>query len=161
MLAASTWVKAVLRSSRTAPRCCTCPSMPRTTRMEAARAARRFPLILERLADGSVHLTAVRILAPHLTADNHRAVLEAARHKTKREIELLIACCHPRPDVPASVRKLSTPASTGPLAETPPVDVAPTVKAAATRATVDPAPLAWSPVVSPLSMEVTAEEAGA
>ena len=31
-------------------------------RMEAARAARRFPLILERLADGSVTLTAVSML---------------------------------------------------------------------------------------------------
>ena len=56
-------------------------------RMEAARAARRFPLILERLADGSVHLTAIRLLAPKLTPQNYRTVLDAAKHKTKREIE--------------------------------------------------------------------------
>ena len=44
-------------------------------RIEAARAARRFPVILEMLADGSVSLTSVRLLAPHLTPDNHRSVL--------------------------------------------------------------------------------------
>src|SRR5687767_10945905 len=45
-------------------------------RIDVARAARRFPLILGMLADGSVHLTAVRRLGPHLTPDNHREVLE-------------------------------------------------------------------------------------
>src|SRR5262245_45303463 len=44
-------------------------------RIDAARAVRRFPKILERLADGSLHLTAVRLLAPHLTAENHDALL--------------------------------------------------------------------------------------
>jgi hypothetical protein len=39
-------------------------------RIEAARAARRFPMILERLADGSVTLTTVCLLAPHLTPEN-------------------------------------------------------------------------------------------
>jgi hypothetical protein len=51
-------------------------------RIEAARAARRFPIILERLEDGSLTLTAVGLLAPLLTADNHRALLHAARHKS-------------------------------------------------------------------------------
>jgi hypothetical protein len=40
-------------------------------RIEAARSARRCPAILDRLADGSLHLTAVSLLAPHLTAANH------------------------------------------------------------------------------------------
>ena len=44
-------------------------------RIEAARAARRFPVILERLLDGSLTLTSVCLLAPHLTAANHIAVL--------------------------------------------------------------------------------------
>ena len=75
-------------------------------RIQAARAARKFPVVLERLADGSLHLTAVRLLAPHLTADNHAEMLESARHKGKREIELLVARLHPQPEVPASIRKL-------------------------------------------------------
>jgi HNH endonuclease len=77
-------------------------------RITAARAARRFPLILERLGDGSVHLTAIRLLAPRLTIENHRRLLNAVRHKSKREIEHLIAALNPRPDVAASVRKLRT-----------------------------------------------------
>ena len=79
-------------------------------RIEAARAARRFPVILDRLADGSLHLTAVSLLAPHLTAANHIELLDSARHKSKREVEQLIARVRPQPDVPAIVRKL--PAST-------------------------------------------------
>jgi hypothetical protein len=75
-------------------------------RIEAARAARRFPIILGLLAEGSVTLTAVGLLAPHLTPENHRDVLAAARHKSKREVEHLVARLAPRPAVPASVRKL-------------------------------------------------------
>jgi len=56
-------------------------------RIEAARAARRFPVILERLADGAVNLTAIGLLAPLLTPQNHREILDAARHKSKRDIE--------------------------------------------------------------------------
>jgi hypothetical protein len=37
-------------------------------RIEAARAARRFPVLLDLLAEGSLHLTAIGLLAPHLTA---------------------------------------------------------------------------------------------
>src|SRR5688572_13726124 len=55
-------------------------------RIEAARSARRFPVVLERLADGSLHLTALSLLAPHLTAANHLEVLDSARHKSKRDV---------------------------------------------------------------------------
>jgi hypothetical protein len=75
-------------------------------RIEVARAARRFPVILEMLAAGAVNLTAVRLLAPHLTAANHGEMLEAARGKKKAEIEEIVARLAPRPDVTASVRKL-------------------------------------------------------
>ena len=78
-------------------------------RIEAARAARKWPLVLELLADGSVHLTAVTLLAPHLTAENHRDVLAAARHKSKREVETIVAALRPQPPVPSSVRALPAP----------------------------------------------------
>jgi len=79
-------------------------------RIETARAARRFPVLLELVESAAVTLTTVRLLAPHLTDANHRDVLERARHKTKREIELLVATLHPQPDVPSIVRKLPAPA---------------------------------------------------
>jgi hypothetical protein len=75
-------------------------------RIEVARAARRFPVVIEMLADGRVHLTAVRLLAPHLTPDNHHEVLGSARGKTKLEIQEIVARLAPRPDAPASVRRV-------------------------------------------------------
>ena len=78
-------------------------------RIEAARAVRRFPVILDRLAEGFVNLTTVRLLAPHLTRDNHAAVLESARGKKRSEIEQLVARLAPWPDVPPSIRKLPPP----------------------------------------------------
>ena len=80
-------------------------------RIEAARLARRFPVILEQLADGAMTLTAIGLLAPHLKAENHRELLESARHKSKREVEQLVATLRPQPSVPASVRKLPSPAA--------------------------------------------------
>ena len=41
-------------------------------RIEAARAARKWPDIVDLLADGSLHLTAIGLLAPHLTDDGDR-----------------------------------------------------------------------------------------
>ncbi len=77
-------------------------------RIEAARAARRFPVILERLAEGSVTLTTVGLLASHLTPENHRDLLAMARHQSKRQVEALVARLRPPPPVPASVRRLPT-----------------------------------------------------
>jgi hypothetical protein len=75
-------------------------------RIDVARIARRFPIILQMLEDGSLHLTAVRRLAPHLTPGNHVAVLQSARGKTKFEVEEIVAALAPRPDVSCSVRRL-------------------------------------------------------
>jgi hypothetical protein len=77
--------------------------------VEAARAARRFPGILGRLGSGSLNLTTARLLAPHLTAENHRAVLDSAHGKTRQEVEQIVARLSPRPDVAASLRKLPGP----------------------------------------------------
>jgi len=55
-------------------------------RIEAARAARRFPVILERLTDKILTLTAVCLLAPLLTAVNHLDLLNAARYGSVMEV---------------------------------------------------------------------------
>jgi hypothetical protein len=78
-------------------------------RIEAARTVRRFPVLLDQLADGSLTLTSVCLLAPHLTTENHLEVLASARHKTKRGMELLVAALRPRPPVPTTLRKLPIP----------------------------------------------------
>ena len=80
-------------------------------RIEAARVARRVPRILEVLADGSLTLTTVCLLAPHLTADNQEELLAAARHKSKREVEQQVAALRPLPPALTTIRKLPAPKS--------------------------------------------------
>ena len=75
-------------------------------RIMVARAARRLPAILEAVRSGQVHLAGLRVLAPHLTNENHRSVLAEATGKSKREIEELVARLSPRPPSPTIVRKL-------------------------------------------------------
>jgi hypothetical protein len=75
-------------------------------RIEAARVARRFPVVLEMLERGDLTLTAVSLLAPHLTPANHLDLLARARHRSKRDVEEIVAQVRPRPDVSATIRKL-------------------------------------------------------
>jgi 5-methylcytosine-specific restriction endonuclease McrA len=92
-------------------------------RIHAARAARRFPAIFPAVADGRLHLSAVVLLAPHLGPENAEELLAAAAHRTKAEIERLLAERFPRPDLPERVRVLpsapSSPAPTLPVEPTP------------------------------------------
>jgi hypothetical protein len=78
-------------------------------RIEAARIARKRPVILQMLADGSVTITTIRLLADSLTDANHRQLLEAAMYKSKREVEHLVAALHPQPPVRSTVRRLPVP----------------------------------------------------
>ena len=78
-------------------------------RMEAAHLARRFPQVLDRMEEGSLNLTTVRLLAPHLTENNQEDLLSSAAFKSKREVEELLARRFPRPDVPATIRRLPAP----------------------------------------------------
>jgi hypothetical protein len=72
-------------------------------RCRAARLARQFPILLEMLAAGSLHLTGILLLGPHLTAENHAELLARARFRTKREIERLVAEIAPCHDVPSRI----------------------------------------------------------
>lgn len=85
-------------------------------RIEAARLVRRFPMVLDRLAEGAVTLTSVGLLAPYLTDDNHEALLDAVQHASKRDVERLIASLYGQPDIPPSVRRLSDAKASATLA---------------------------------------------
>ncbi len=100
-------------------------------RVEAARAARRFPVILEILSAGAINLTTVRLLAPHLTAANHREVLDSVRGKGKAFVEETVARLSPRPDVPPSLRRLPAPRPGSLVAPNPPGLPAPAAPAPA------------------------------
>jgi hypothetical protein len=85
-------------------------------RIRVARTARQFPAIFAALAGGRLNLTAVLLLTPHLTPDTAAGLLAAAEHKTKAEIELLLAERFPRPGTPARVREIAAPVAGGALA---------------------------------------------
>ena len=83
-------------------------------RKTAAQVARRFPVVLDMLADGRPSLTALRLLAPILTNANHGEALASATGRSRREIEEIVARLDPKPDVPSTVRKLPAPVSAVP-----------------------------------------------
>jgi hypothetical protein len=130
-------------------------------RIETARAARRYPKVLEALERGTLTLTAVRLLAPHLTPANHGDVLMAARHRSKLGIQELIASLNPRPAAATTIRRVATQASKvaaaptivtregiqTPLASTPAVTVSGGQDGGA------PAPQLRAAVVTPLAPE--------
>jgi len=72
-------------------------------RIHIARAGRACPGVFEALEEGRIHLTGLRLLAPHLTPDNAGDLLSAAAHKSKEDIERLLAARAPRADVPSTV----------------------------------------------------------
>jgi hypothetical protein len=76
-------------------------------RIRAARTARQFPAIFGAMAEGRLHLAGIVLLAPYLTPENANGLLAAATHRTKAEIERLLAERFPRPDLPEQVRQLA------------------------------------------------------
>jgi hypothetical protein len=61
---------------------------------------------LELLADASINLTTITLLAPVLTAENHADLLAHSRRKTKREVEIIVASVRPQSPVATTVRRL-------------------------------------------------------
>jgi hypothetical protein len=75
-------------------------------RIRVARAGRQCPRVFEALAEGSVNLSGLVCLARHLTPETAEELLAAASHKTRLEIERLIAERFPRADVAPSVEAI-------------------------------------------------------
>ena len=89
-------------------------------RIGAARAARHFPILLEMIHRGEIHLSGIHRLKAHLTPENHERVLRQAKHKTIRQIDQLVAQLAPKPDVPSTVRALPARRETAPIPTEPP-----------------------------------------
>jgi len=115
-------------------------------RIHAARAARRFPVIFAMCADGRLSLTAVNLLAPHLTEANADELLVAAAGRTRSEIDELIRARKPMTESIGWVQPLA------PLPVPARVDSAPRAATPAppspAPARVDSAPPAATPVPS-------------
>lgn len=78
-------------------------------RIRAARAARDFPALFPAVADGRLSLGAVILPAPSLTAENVEALVVAAAHKSKSEIEALLASRVARSDAPTLTEPAAAP----------------------------------------------------
>src|SRR5881396_393224 len=120
-------------------------------RIEAARAARKFPVIVEMLAEGSLNLTAVGLLGRHLTRDNYRTVLAEAKGRSKSEVEEIVARLHPQPDVPSTIRKLPEAKPVVASGALIPAAAATPAPSALPAPSVLPLPPAPSRVVTPLA----------
>lgn len=75
-------------------------------RIEVSRLTRRFPEVGELLAAGKISLSVATLLRQHLTDGNRLILLEAVSGKTVAQAREVLAAWYPRPDVPASIRKL-------------------------------------------------------
>ena len=78
-------------------------------RITAARIARKFPLVFSLIEQRELHLTALCLLRDYLTPENQHELLAEVCHKTRWQIEELLARRFPRPDVESRVRKLPAP----------------------------------------------------
>jgi 5-methylcytosine-specific restriction endonuclease McrA len=75
-------------------------------RAGAAKLVKRFPLLLDAIAKGELHLTGLLMLGPHLTPENVLDVLARAKFRTKKELTKLVRQLHPLPLVPDLVEPL-------------------------------------------------------
>jgi hypothetical protein len=60
-------------------------------RLDVARRAREFPGLLSAIAQGRLHLSGARMLLPHMTRENNEDLIANATHRTRRQIEILLA----------------------------------------------------------------------
>jgi hypothetical protein len=118
-------------------------------RIQAARAARRFPALFPALAEGRLHLTAVVLLAPQLNPDTADELIAAATHRTKAQLELLLAERFPKPDLPTLIRAIAAPATRDALA------VRPVVPAGAPNTRDGIEPLVPEPVVPSIAPDMS------
>jgi hypothetical protein len=128
-------------------------------RIEAARTARRFPQVVDMLLVGTPSPTTARLLARHLTRENHAELLGAAAGKSKNDVEKLLAERFPRADVMTSVRKLPVKTrAAATIASDEGCALAPATLPVVTAAVNPPPPIvaaapARRPVVRPLAAE--------
>ena len=81
-------------------------------RLTAARTAQKYPGVLVAVSDGRLNLTAVLMLAPHLTPSNADELVAAARDKTCFELQVVLAERFPRPDLPERLSAIAPPEPT-------------------------------------------------
>src|SRR5262249_16870628 len=119
-------------------------------RIRVARAARQFPVVFGMLAESQLHLSGMVVLAPHLRPENAEELLKTAVHKTRAEIEQLVAERFPRPDVATRLEPVTQPGA--PFPGTVGTPTSGNVREVLPSPGTVAAPAPW-PKVAPLSAE--------
>ena len=83
-------------------------------RIRVARLGRVYPAILEALAEGRLHMRAVLSLSTHLSPSATDELIAAATHKTRDEVDLMLARRYPQPDLATIVRAVPLPQNSAP-----------------------------------------------
>ena len=94
-------------------------------RVHVARMSKRFPQVLEALASGAVNLTNLDLLRDVMTEENADILVEGATGRTKHEVEVLVACLDPKPDVPSNITRLRDTTSSNRPWQPPPKALSP------------------------------------
>src|SRR4051812_37617488 len=85
-------------------------------RIDVARLARRFPGLFPLLANGELTLSVAALLKGALTKENVAELIAGVPRKSVAQAREVLAARFPRPDVPATIRKLPARAADGVLA---------------------------------------------
>ncbi len=135
-------------------------------RIAVARKSERFPLLLEMIERGELHLSGAAMLAGLLTTENHAEVLRRAKGRTQDEIGRLVAALAPKPAprdriralcAPPDAAGLTSPAAAAPVPAAPvpaasffaaPVLATPAAEAPIPAAPVFPSPVPAAPVLA-------------
>ena len=80
-------------------------------RLAAARVVNEFPLALEYLERGDLHLCGLAELRRALTSDNHEELLREASGKSTRAVKELVAARMPKPDVAPRIEPIAPQAA--------------------------------------------------
>ncbi|MGE0173674.1 MAG: HNH endonuclease [Oligoflexales bacterium] len=80
-------------------------------RMQIARVAKRYPVLVEALRDKQLSLTTAAMIAPKLKEETSLAQIQQCKGKSKEEVKRIIVGWEPQVDVKESVRHLKAPAS--------------------------------------------------
>jgi hypothetical protein len=75
-------------------------------RIAVARVCRKYPEAFARIARGELQLSALSLLAPHLSQKNATELFEACKRKSCDQVEELLAARFPKRDVRDSIRRL-------------------------------------------------------
>lgn len=119
-------------------------------RIRAARAAKRFEVLYGLIRRGTLSLTTVALLEPHLKWNNYRKLIRASKGLSTREVEALVSSLNPIAAAPAERIRILTVAP--PPAPVPPADelFPPTVEAAPK----DEIPAAPGPAPAPVASAI-------